>query len=131
MLRMMNLFLGEETFRTGVSNYLKKHAYDNAEQDDLWESLTEEAHKRGKLPKDMTVKNIMDTWTLQTGYPVITVTRNYETGTATIEQVTMIIQNKDPKIAPQFAHFSTFHRLDTQVTERQAKKKTQQAGGCL
>lgn len=42
---MMSLFLGEEVFRQGISAYLKKHEFKNAEQDDLWDSLTEEAHK--------------------------------------------------------------------------------------
>lgn len=84
LIRMMSLFLGEETLRTGVSNYLREHRYHNAEQDDLWHSLTEVAHKKGTLPKNLTVKTIMDTWTLQTGYPVINVHRNYEKGSAEI-----------------------------------------------
>lgn len=91
MLRMMNRFLGEQTFRNGVSSYLKKHAFDNAQQDDLWASLTKEAHQNGALPKNMTVKAIMDTWTLQTGYPVITVTRDYASGEATVRQVMITI----------------------------------------
>lgn len=88
----MNLFLGENTFRRGVSKYLKKYAYRNAEQDDLWNSLTEEAHKNEALLPDITVKQIMDSWTLQTGYPLITVVRNYEKGTATVSQVNTKIQ---------------------------------------
>lgn len=32
IIRMMHLFLGEEAFRWGVSKYLKKHKYGNAEQ---------------------------------------------------------------------------------------------------
>lgn len=84
---MMTLFLGEEVVRKGVSNYLNKHKFNNAEQDDLWESLTEEAHKNNILPKSLTVKTIMDTWTLQTGYPVITVNRNYNKKTVEISQV--------------------------------------------
>jgi aminopeptidase N len=83
---MMSLFLGDETLKHGVSNYLKKHEFSNAEQDDLWESLTEEAHKNGVLPKNLTVKTVMDTWTLHTGYPVVTVTRDYEKGTADVRQ---------------------------------------------
>ncbi|XP_039275254.1 thyrotropin-releasing hormone-degrading ectoenzyme-like, partial [Nilaparvata lugens] len=86
LLRMMNLFLGEEVFRQGVSNYLKAHRYSNAEQDDLWAALTDQAHKAGSLDKALTVKEIMDTWTLQTGYPVVTVTRDYEKGAATVSQ---------------------------------------------
>lgn len=84
---MMSLFLGEETVRKGVSNYLMKHRFGNAEQDDLWESLTQEAHNNRVLPKNLTVKTIMDTWTIQTGYPVVTVTRNYELKTAALSQV--------------------------------------------
>lgn len=83
----MSHFLGEEIVRKGVSNYLNEHKFSNAEQDDLWKSLTEEAHKNEHLPNDLTVKTIMDTWTLQTGYPVITVTRNYKRKSVHITQV--------------------------------------------
>jgi len=68
VVRMMHLFLGEESFRTGLKSYLEKYAYKNAEQENLWEALTEAAHKTGALPKDYTIKTIMDSWTLQTGY---------------------------------------------------------------
>lgn len=64
---MMHLFLGHEVFFNGVSNYLNKYRYKNAEQDNLWEALTEEAHKNEILEDHITVKQIMDTWTLQTG----------------------------------------------------------------
>lgn len=86
ILRMMHLFLGEETFRKGVSNYLKRHKYGNAQQDDLWNSLTEEAHKNDALPKNITVKQIMNAWTVKTGYPVIMVDRDYKKGSAEISQ---------------------------------------------
>ncbi|KAL1116749.1 hypothetical protein AAG570_005221 [Ranatra chinensis] len=83
---MMNLFLGEATFRKGVSNYLKEHGFNNAEQDDLWSSLTEQGHKDNTLDQEVTIKEIMDTWTLQTGYPLVTVIRDYENGTARVTQ---------------------------------------------
>ena len=41
ILRMLEQFLGEETFRDGVSLYLSKHSYGNTETDDLWNSLEE------------------------------------------------------------------------------------------
>lgn len=68
--------------------------YGNAEQDDLWDSLTEQAHNDGNLDKSMTVKEVMDTWTLQTGYPLITVTRDYDKGTASFNQVGELIYLK-------------------------------------
>ncbi|XP_037727925.1 aminopeptidase N-like [Drosophila subpulchrella] len=86
VLRMMHLFLGEESFRTGLKSYLERYAYKNAEQDNLWESLTQAAHKTGSLPKDYDIKTIMDSWTLQTGYPLVNVTRDYTTKTAKLSQ---------------------------------------------
>lgn len=62
-------------------------AFKSATQDDLWEALTEEAHQVGVLSSNMNVKQIMDTWTLQTGFPLITVTRDYEERTAFVSQV--------------------------------------------
>ncbi|KAH8283987.1 hypothetical protein KR054_006711 [Drosophila jambulina] len=86
VIRMMHLFLGEEAFRSGLKSYLQKYKYDNAEQDNLWESLTQAAHEIGALPKNYDVKTIMDAWTLQTGFPVIKVTRDYAAGSAELSQ---------------------------------------------
>lgn len=87
LLHMMNLFLGEEAFKQGIRNYIDEHKFANAEQDDLWNALTKEAHRQGTLDSKITVKEIMDTWTLQTGYPVVTVIRDYTKETVTLTQV--------------------------------------------
>ncbi|XP_069957724.1 aminopeptidase N isoform X2 [Cherax quadricarinatus] len=86
IIRMMNHFLTEDTFRKGLSTYLNTFKYGNAEQDDLWEHLTQAAHQDGTLPLDLTVKTIMDTWTLQMGYPVITVERSPDGTSASVSQ---------------------------------------------
>lgn len=70
-----------------MSSYLKKHEYANAKQDDLWAALTDVAHNQNSLPRDMTVKEIMDTWTLQVGYPMIQIDRNYEENSAELSQM--------------------------------------------
>jgi len=67
VLRMMHLFMGEDAFRSGLKSYLQLYAYKNAEQDNLWESLTQAAHKNGALSNNYDIKTIMDSWTLQTG----------------------------------------------------------------
>ena len=59
-----------------IKNYLLKIRVQNAIQDNLWESLTEQAHNDTTLNSTLTVKMIMDTWTLQKGYPVVTISRN-------------------------------------------------------
>ncbi|XP_055536270.1 aminopeptidase N-like isoform X2 [Wyeomyia smithii] len=75
IIRMMNSFLGQNAFKNGITEYLKKYQYDNAEQEDLWEILTKHGHMANTLPHDLDVKQIMDTWTLQAGYPVVTAER--------------------------------------------------------
>nr|XP_027218923.1 aminopeptidase N-like [Penaeus vannamei] len=86
IIRMMNHFLTEVTFRRGLRNYLDAFKYSTAEQDDLWEYLTAVAHQDGTLPRGLTVKMIMDTWTLQMGYPVVKVTRGPDGTSAVVSQ---------------------------------------------
>lgn len=86
IIRMMDDFLTTETLTKGLTNFLNERKYGSATQDDLWETLTEQAHDDGVLEEDVTVKEIMDTWTLQTGYPVVNVTRDYEDGPVVMRQ---------------------------------------------
>lgn len=76
VLRMMNNFLGERAFIKALRDYLKTFAFSNAVQDDLWSFMTKYGHIYEILPKEYNVKDIMDTWTVQPGYPIVTVIRN-------------------------------------------------------
>lgn len=66
VLRMISTYLGEDTFLEGVRRYLKKHAYGNTQTGDLWASLAEASGK--------SVEEVMDVWTKNIGFPVVTVT---------------------------------------------------------
>ena len=68
VLRMISKYLGEQTFMEGIRRYLKKHAYGNTQTGDLWAALSDASGKP--------VEKIMDIWTKNIGYPVITVTEN-------------------------------------------------------
>lgn len=76
IIRMMHSFLGNEAFKGALHEYLTTFSYANAVQNDLWAIMTKYGHQHGTLPRDMDVKTIMDSWTLQPGYPVVTVERN-------------------------------------------------------
>jgi aminopeptidase N/puromycin-sensitive aminopeptidase len=65
VLRMLEAYLGEETFRAGVNAYLKQHQYANATADDFWDAQA----KTSKKPVD----KIMPTWVKQPGVPIINV----------------------------------------------------------
>jgi aminopeptidase N len=69
MLRMIENFVGDETFQKGLQIFLKKHAYDVASSDDLWTAL--EQASNGEKP----VTRLMRSWVLQPGYPMISVSR--------------------------------------------------------
>ena len=71
--------------------------FDAAKQDDLWQHLTVQGHKDGTLAKDMDVKTVMDTWTLQMGFPVVTVKRNYQEKTAMVTQERFLIGKSKEK----------------------------------
>lgn len=75
LLRMLNSIVGDVAFRSATRDLLKKFAYGNMDRDDLWAMLTRHGHEQGTLPKDLSVKQIMDSWITQPGYPVVNVER--------------------------------------------------------
>ena len=62
-LRMLEQFLGPDVFRQGISDYIAKHQYGNARTQDLWDALGEASGQP--------VREMMNSWVLQTGYPVV------------------------------------------------------------
>ncbi|XP_045446717.1 aminopeptidase N [Melitaea cinxia] len=91
ILRMMNHFLTDDVFNAGITDYLNAKKYGDAEQRDLWSALTNAARERNAFDADVAV--VMDSWTLQTGFPVLTITRNYEKGSITFRQERFVLIN--------------------------------------
>jgi aminopeptidase N len=65
VLRMLEGYLGPESFRAGVNEYLKQHAYGNSTADDFWSTLAVVSKKP--------VDKIMPTFVKQPGVPTISV----------------------------------------------------------
>jgi len=65
VLRMLEAYLGEETFRAGVNAYLKQHQYANATAEDFWSAQAQTSKKP--------VDKIMPTWVKQAGEPIVNV----------------------------------------------------------
>ncbi len=63
VLRMLEQYIGPELFREGVRDYLRTHAYDNADTGDLWAALGRAARQP--------VPALMDRWIYGEGYPLI------------------------------------------------------------
>lgn len=83
VIRMLERVVGADIFNKALRSYLIRHQYANAETDDLWKSFTSEM-KNTKMEID--VKEMMDTWTLQMGFPLVTITRSGRNVTVTQER---------------------------------------------
>lgn len=97
ILNMLRDFLTPEAFEIGIIRYLKRYSYQNTVNSHLWESLTDicnsdDLNEGGKKHREfcskrslqsasskwfsgeeLDVRAIMDTWTLQEGFPLVTV----------------------------------------------------------
>ncbi|VDP53872.1 unnamed protein product [Schistosoma curassoni] len=65
LINMLHGYLGDSIFRSGLSFYLRRHAYSNAVTDDLWFALTSSCGTN--------IGSLMGPWTQNTGFPVLSV----------------------------------------------------------
>jgi len=70
LLRMLQYYIGNEAFQTGLKSYFNKHAYGNTEGGDLWDELSATSGKD--------IAGFMNTWISQPGYPVVHVAQQGE-----------------------------------------------------
>ena len=76
VLHMVEAYVGADTFRAGVNEYLKQHAYGNAAAADFWNAQA----KVSKKPVD----KIMATFVQQAGPPIISVKTQCEGNSTSI-----------------------------------------------
>ncbi|XP_041102568.1 leucyl-cystinyl aminopeptidase-like isoform X2 [Polyodon spathula] len=69
ILLMLESSLTEKQFQRGVVKYLSQHKNANTQSEDLWASMSQ-------LTKEANITELMKSWTLQKGFPLVTVTRN-------------------------------------------------------
>ncbi|XP_026354365.1 endoplasmic reticulum aminopeptidase 1 isoform X4 [Ursus arctos] len=93
ILNMLRDYLSAEAFKSGVVRYLQKYSYKNTRNEDLWNSMASICPADDSQSMDgfcsrgphsssashwrqegLDVKTMMNTWTLQKGFPLITVT---------------------------------------------------------
>lgn len=73
LIRMLANVMGQPLFQKGLNDYLLSHMYSNAARDDLWRKLSQAMRSEGR---DIDIGEMMDRWTLQMGYPVVTISKN-------------------------------------------------------
>ena len=66
VIRMLFHWMGEEKFRKGTSDYLKKHAYQSCKTAQLWEAFEDSINS-----PDYPVLSVGKQWTALMHYPII------------------------------------------------------------
>lgn len=83
ILRMLELYIGEDVFRKGCAIYMARHAYANTETADLWRALDQAVKEAGL---SISVGRMMDTWVYQKGFPLVSVDLADSKGSITLRQ---------------------------------------------
>jgi len=87
MLRMIEGYIGKDSYRKGVQTYLARHTYACAESHHLWEAFEDAA----AVPITAMVQN----WVGQPGYPLVTAKRSDDTLTLTQSRFTYLPESFD------------------------------------
>ncbi|KAK4874651.1 hypothetical protein RN001_014011 [Aquatica leii] len=94
ILRMMTHFLSQEVFQQSLNRYLNQNKYKNVIPSDLYtacqEIIDRAATGTGTNLENMSVEKIMSTWDSNSGYPIVTVNRNYQSGVVSLKQSSAI-----------------------------------------
>ncbi|XP_048382847.2 leucyl-cystinyl aminopeptidase isoform X2 [Stegostoma tigrinum] len=100
ILLMLKDYLSETVFQQGIVRYLNEHKYQNTKNEDLWNSIMKVKNV------DFNVKEMLKTWTLQTGFPVVTIKLD-KTGNKihlSQERFLRMSISQDPSSSPNSSH---------------------------
>lgn len=92
LLRMVQHFIGDKAFQTGLKSYFKKYAYQNTIGQNLWDELSAASGED--------VSAIMETWVGQSGFPVVSVDKQNDKITLSQKQFFVGPHKKSDKLWP-------------------------------
>nr|ADZ05468.1 aminopeptidase N4 [Cnaphalocrocis medinalis] len=99
VLRMMEHFVGERTFRMGLRYYLRENAYNLGTPEDLYNGLRratlEDMNYRRDF-MDIDIGEVLDSWVQNPGSPVVNVDVHMATGHIIIKQERFLVSGATP-----------------------------------
>uniref|UniRef100_A0A8K9XFZ7 Aminopeptidase n=1 Tax=Oncorhynchus mykiss TaxID=8022 RepID=A0A8K9XFZ7_ONCMY len=140
VLHMLRHYLTDQVFQSGIVRYLRRYSYSNAHNQDLWDSLanvrrsfklyifyyklehcysSRQAAKNANLyaGEHLDLTSMMNTWTLQTGVPLVTVTRQGSHLLLKQERFLRTAHPSDPAWPSLFLwHIPLTYRTDTSTS---------------
>ncbi|XP_055633119.1 aminopeptidase N-like [Toxorhynchites rutilus septentrionalis] len=97
IMRMFQYALGPETFRQALIRYLRKKAFQAAHPEDFAAAMQfaiDNSTQTGKLPSNVSALTFLKSWTEQSGYPVLHVSRGDDLR-VTLTQERYLLKEKD------------------------------------
>ena len=92
LLQMLQHYIGDEAFQSGLKNYFKDFAYKNTKDVDLWTHLAKSSSKD--------IGHFMSTWISQPGFPVLHASLNDDTLSLSQEKLTSKSADKSYELWP-------------------------------
>nr|XP_012230590.1 PREDICTED: thyrotropin-releasing hormone-degrading ectoenzyme-like [Linepithema humile] len=77
IIRMANHMIGSAAFQLGLQNYLREMSYQAATPSDVYRYLQAASDRSERLHKHILIKDVIESWANQPGYPLVTIMRNY------------------------------------------------------
>ncbi|XP_019527002.2 aminopeptidase N-like [Aedes albopictus] len=99
VLNMFRGVLGDEVWRLMSSVYLSDNELEAVNPNDLIAAMEEASKDMDTLPEGVSMREFVESWTEQTGYPVLEVRRNYRTDEIILSQDRFFnnkVVNNDP-----------------------------------
>ncbi|XP_055548788.1 aminopeptidase N-like [Wyeomyia smithii] len=117
VLNMMRHVLGEENWVAGLKAYLTDRSYAGANVEHLHTGLQTAIAGKNVLPEGVTIKQIMDSWTTEKGYPVVSVRRTYATGDVIISQERFVSDRKVPNTNVWMIPYNFVHKSSADFSD--------------
>lgn len=92
IIRMIESYLGETSFRAGIRRYMADHKYSNTATVDLWQALEQASGQP--------IRSIASTWTRQPGFPLINARTDCANGRCMLQLSQERFTIHDPGAAP-------------------------------
>ncbi|XP_031336695.1 endoplasmic reticulum aminopeptidase 1-like isoform X2 [Photinus pyralis] len=92
ILHMLAKFLQLDTLQNGLNEYLTTFKYSNADTKDLWNVFSKHTNQ------SLEVKVIMDTWTNQMGFPLVTLVREEDEILATQDRFLLTTESVNSSV---------------------------------
>ncbi|XP_044135447.1 aminopeptidase N-like [Bufo gargarizans] len=103
VIRMLSSFITEDIFVQGLQTYLKEFEYSNTVYIDLWKHL-QAAVDKSSIYLDNKIEDIMNTWVLQMGFPVVTI----NTTTGVVQQKHFLLDPNATVTRPSDFNYTWF-----------------------